>query len=68
MASACGDSSRSLAVKLRPGLGKPGLRQRDNGFLLAAMGKPHHRLADGNDLAWLRKRCRDHTIGIGLKL
>ena len=32
------------------------------------MGKPHHRLADGDDLAGLGKRCRDHAVGIGLEV
>src|SRR5262249_29169143 len=47
---------------------EPCLWQRDNGFLLTAMGKPNHRLADGNHLARLRKRCRDYTVGIGLEV
>jgi hypothetical protein len=32
------------------------------------VGKPHHRLTDGDDLAWLGKRCRDDAVGIGLEV
>ena len=56
-----------MAFALRR-LGEPRLGQRDNGFLPAAMGKPHDRLADGDHLAGLGERGRDHAVGIGLEL
>jgi hypothetical protein len=49
-------------------LAKPSLRQRNQRFLLAAMGEPHHALPDGHDLTGLRHGRGDHAIGVGLEL
>ena len=48
-------------------LAEPGLGQRDHRFLLAVMGEPRHRLADGDDLAGLGQRRGDHAVGVGLE-
>ena len=65
------------AVALRPqlhrGLGlarlaEPGLRQRHHRFLLAPVGEPRHRLADGDDLAGLGQGRGDHAVGVGLEV
>jgi hypothetical protein len=66
--SAWGESSRRCAAKLRFRFGEQGLRQRDHGFLLAAVGEARHRLADGNDLAGLSQGGGDHAGGVGLEV
>ena len=49
-------------------LAEPGLRQRHHGFLLAVVGEPRHRLADGDDLAGLGQGRGDHAVGVGLEV
>ena len=47
---------------------KPGLRQRDDCFLLAAMRQPRYGLTDRDNLSGLGEGRGDHAINVSLKI